>query len=124
LVKTYGAAPEGGNRYDPAVCTGAIGKRIQGRPDARYDSPSDVERQNLNVRMGNRRMTRLTNAFSKKAESHAHMIAIYLMHHNVVRIHKTLKITPATAANITPKLWEMSDMVAALEAWGSTAVEK
>jgi hypothetical protein len=67
--------------------------------------------------MGNRRMTRLTNAFSKKAENHAHMMAIYLMHYNFVRIHQTLKITPAMAAKVTPSLWEMSDMVQVLEAW-------
>ena len=62
-------------------------------------------------------MTRLTNAFSKKAENHAHMMAIYFMHYNFVRIHQTLKITPAMAANVTPKLWEMSDMVKAVEEW-------
>jgi hypothetical protein len=70
-----------------------------------------------NTRMGNRRMTRLTNTFSKKAENHAHMMAIYFMHYNFLRIHKTLKITPAMAANVTPKLWEMSDMVRVLEDW-------
>jgi hypothetical protein len=69
------------------------------------------------MRMGNRRMTRLTNAFSKKAENHAHMMAIYFMHYNFVRIHQTLKITPAMAAAVTSKLWEMSDMVNVLEAW-------
>ncbi len=67
--------------------------------------------------MGNRRMTRLTNGFSKKAENHAHMMAIYFMHYNFVRIHQTLRITPAMAAKVTSKLWEMSDMVAVLEAW-------
>ena len=72
--------------------------------------------------MGNRRMTRLTNAFSKKAENHAHMMAIYFMHYNFVRIHQTLKITPAMAANVISKLWEMSDMVKALEAWEAQTV--
>jgi hypothetical protein len=65
----------------------------------------------------NRRMTRLTNAFSKKAENHAHMMAIYFMHYNFVRIHQTLKVTPAMAAEVTDKLWEMSDMVKVLEDW-------
>jgi hypothetical protein len=69
--------------------------------------------------MGNRRMTRLTNAFSKKAENHAHMMAIYFMHYNFVRIHQTLKVTPAMAAGVTDKLWEMADMVAVLEKWWS-----
>jgi hypothetical protein len=68
-------------------------------------------------RMGNRRMTRLTNAFSKKADNHAHMMSIYFMHYNFVRIHQTLKITPAMAAGVTGKLWEMSDMVKVLEDW-------
>jgi len=76
-----------------------------------------VERLNLNIRMGNRRMTRLTNGFSKRAENHAHMMAIYFMHHNFVGIHQTLKMTPAMAANVTPKFWEMADMVKVLEDW-------
>ena len=71
----------------------------------------------MNIRMGNRRMTRLTNAFSKKAANHAHMMAIYFMHCNFVRIHQTLKITPAMAAGVTSKLWEMADMVKVLENW-------
>jgi IS1 family transposase len=117
LVKIYGASSEGEKRYSPAVCTGAIKHRVEGNPDPKHVSTSYVERQNLNIRMGNRRMTRLTNAFSKKAENHAHMMAIYFMHYNFVRIHKTLKITPAMAANVTSKLWEMSDMVTVLEDW-------
>lgn len=88
-----------------------------GGGDPKHVSTSYVERQNLNIRMGNRRMTRLTNAFSKKAENHAHMMAIYFMHYNFVRIHQTLKITPAMAAGVTGTLWEMSDMVKVLEEW-------
>jgi IS1 family transposase len=106
LVKIYGAAPEGQRRYSPAICTGAIKTRIEGNPDPKHVSTSYVERQNLNIRMGNRRMTRLTNAFSKKAENHAHMMAIYFMHYNFVRIHQTLRVTPAMAAGVTPKLRE------------------
>jgi hypothetical protein len=79
-----------------------------------------VERQNLSMRMGNRRMTRLTNAFSKKAENHAHMMAIYFMHYNFVRIHQTLKVSPAMAAGITLKLWEISDVAEVLEKWEAT----
>jgi IS1 family transposase len=117
LVKIYGAAPEGQRRYSPAICTGAVKTRIEGNPDPKHVSTSYVERQNLNIRMGNRRMTRLTNAFSKKAENHAHMMAIYFMHYNFVRIHQTLKVTPAMAAGVTSKLWEMSDLVNVLEAF-------
>lgn len=118
LVKIYGASPEGGKgRYSPAVCTGAVKHRVEGKPDPKHVSTSFVERQNLNIRMGNRRMTRLTNAFSKKAENHAHMMAIYFMHYNFVRLHQTLKVTPAMAAGVTSKLWEMSDLVTVLEEW-------
>jgi hypothetical protein len=70
--------------------------------------------------MGTRRMTRLTNAFSKKAANHAHMMAIYFMHYNFVRIYQTLKITPAMAAGVTSKLWEMSDLIDILEQWEAT----
>jgi IS1 family transposase len=117
LVKLYGEAPEGQRRYSPAVCTGAVKMRIEGKPDPKHVSTSFVERSNLSMRMGNRRMTRLTNAFSKKAENHAHMMAIYFMHYNFVRIHQTLKVTPAMASGVTAKLWEMSDLVKVLEDW-------
>src|SRR5271154_4808510 len=117
LVKVFGPAPEGQRRYSPAECIGAVKHRIEGNPDPKHVSTSYSERQNLSMRMGNRRMTRLTNAFSKKAENHAHMMAIYFMHYNFVRIHQTLKITPAMAAGVTSKLWEMPDMVNVLEAW-------
>ncbi len=69
------------------------------------------------MRMNMRRFTRLTNAFSKKVENHAYAVAIYFMHYNFVRIHQTLKISPAMAAGVTDKLWEMSDMVKVLEDW-------
>jgi len=117
LVKIYGPAPEGQRRYSPAECIGAVKHRIEGNPDPKHVSTSYSERQNLNIRMGNRRMTRLTNAFSKKAANHDHMMAIYFMHYNFVRIHQTLKITPAMAAGVTSKLWEMADMVKVLEDW-------
>jgi IS1 family transposase len=117
LVKVYGPAPEGQRRYSPAECIGAVKHRVEGNPDPKHVSTSFSERQNLSMRMGNRRMARLTNAFSKKAKNHAHMMAIYFMHYNFVRIHQTLKITPAMAAGVTPKLWEMADMVRVLEDW-------
>ena len=117
LVKVYGAAPEGQRRYSPAICTGAHKYRVEGHPDPKHVSTSFVERANLSMRMGNRRMTRLTNAFSKKAKNHEHMMAIYFMHYNFIRIHQTLRVTPAMAARVTPKLWEMSDLVKVLEDW-------
>ena len=92
-------------------------RRVKGRRDPAHISTSYVERANLTTRMGNRRFTRLTNAFSKKAENHAHSVAIHLMHYNFVRIHQTLRCTPAMAAGVTTKLWELADMVAVLEDW-------
>jgi IS1 family transposase len=118
LVKLYGPTSESAKgRYSPADCTGIRKTPIEGKPDPKHISTSFVERSNLSIRMGNRRMTKLTNAFSKKAENHAHMMAIYFMHYNFVRIHQTLKVTPAMAAGVTSKLWEMDDMVKVLEDW-------
>jgi hypothetical protein len=85
LVKVYGPAPEGRRRYSPAECIGAVKHRVEGSPNPKHVSTSYVERQNLNIRMGSRRLTRLTNAFSKKA-NHTHMMAIEFMHYNFVRI--------------------------------------
>jgi IS1 family transposase len=118
LVKLYGAAPEAAKgRYSPAECTGAIKTPISGNPDHKHISTSYAERNNLNVRMHSRRMTRLTNAFSKKMENHAHAMALHFLYYNFVRIHKTLKVTPAMAAGVTDRLWEVSEMVKVLEAW-------
>jgi IS1 family transposase len=121
LIKHY-ASPEGAvGRYSPGECVGIEQRRVEGRPDPAHVSTSYVERSNLSIRMGNRRFTRLTNAFSKKAANHAHAMAIYFMHYNFVRIHQTLRCTPAMAANVTPKLWELSDMVKVLEDWEGAA---
>jgi hypothetical protein len=107
----------GEGRYSPGVCVGARMERVEGRPDAKHISTSFAERSNLSIWMGTRRFTRLTNAFSKKAENHAHAVAIYFMHYNFVRIHQTLRCSPAMAAGVTPKLWELADMVKVLEDW-------
>ena len=90
---------------------------ISGTPDPKHINTSYVERQNLTMRMSMRRFTRLTNAFSKKFENHAHSVAIHFMHYNFVRIHQTLKVTPAMAGGVTTKLWELADMVRVLEEW-------
>ncbi len=118
LVKIYGTAPEAvRGRYSPAECIGATKTPIQGNPDKAHISTSYAERNNLNIRMHSRRMTRLTNAFSKKMENHAHAMALHFLYYNFVRIHKTLKTTPAMAAGVTDRLWEVLDMVDVLEAW-------
>ncbi len=116
LVKIYGAAPESfKGRYSPADCTGIKKRAVEGDPDMKYVSTSYVERQNLTMRMHMRRFTRLTNGFSKKVESHSNAVALHFMYYNFVRIHQTLKVTPAMAAGVTEKLWEMSDIVALIE---------
>ena len=117
LVKLYGPSPEGPRRYSPAECIGARKEAIQGNPDPDHVSTSYAERNNLNVRMHSRRITRLTNAFLKKVENHAHAMALHFLYYNFVRIHKTLKVTPAMAAGVTDRLWEVADMVDVLEAW-------
>jgi hypothetical protein len=117
LVKIYGPSLEGEKRYSPAECVGAVKHRIEGDPDPKYVSTSFVERSNLNLRMHTRRFTRLTNAFSKKIENHAHFVALFAMYYNFVRIHKTLRTTPAMAAGVTSRLWEIGDIVDVLEAW-------
>ena len=124
LIKLYGDNPRGSGRYSPAECTGIIKERVMGAPDKAHVSTSYVERANLTLRMGSRRFTRLTNAFSKKAENHAHSVAIHTMHYNFVRIHQTLRCTPAMAAKITGQLWELEDMVKVLEAWEAEEAAK
>jgi 3-methyladenine DNA glycosylase/8-oxoguanine DNA glycosylase len=120
LVKLYGESPDAEKRYSPAVCIGAHKNPIEGNPDPKYISTSFAERQNLNVRMHTRRFTRLTNAFSKKVENHADSVALFAMYYNFVRIHKTLRTTPAMAAKVTKRLWEIGDIVDVLEAWENT----
>ncbi len=125
LVKLYGESPEAEKRYSPAVfCIGARKTAIEGDPDPKHISTSFAERQNLNVRMHTRRFTRLTNAFSKKVENHAHAVALFAMYYNFVRIHKTLRTTPAMAAKVTDRLWEIDDVVDVLEAWEASEQRK
>jgi IS1 family transposase len=115
LVKIYGNPTEGQKRYSPAECIGCEAKRIKGDPDPKHISTSYIERQNLTVRMHNRRFTRLTNAFSKKIDNHAASMAIHYMHYNFVRIHQSLRVTPAMAARVTERLWEIEDIVQLLD---------
>jgi IS1 family transposase len=115
LIKIYGQAPEGQKRYSPAQIVGTETTCCTGTPDPRHISTSYAERQNLSMRMGMRRFTRLTNAFSKKVENHAHAISIYFMHYNFARIHQTLRVTPAMAAGATDRLWSIEDIVQLLD---------
>jgi IS1 family transposase len=116
LIKLYGADPRPEEaRYSPAVCTGIRAETITGRPERKHISTSYVERQNLTMRMQMRRFTRLTNGFSKKLENHIAAVSLHFMHYNFVRIHQTLKVTPAMAAGVTDKLWEIADIVALMD---------
>ena len=114
LVKIYGADPEGEKRYSPAKCLGSDLKTVTPQPNPKHISTSYVERQNLTMRMSMRTFTRLTNAFSKKVEMHAHSVALHFIHYNFVKIHSTLRTTPAQAAGVTDRLWEIEDLVALL----------
>lgn len=116
LIKLYGQPADDDRRYSPATCHGVIEKQIQGDPDPAHVSTSYVERQNLNVRMGVRRFTRLTNAFSKKVENHEHHLALYFAFYNWCRIHKTLRTSPAQAAGLTSTLRDVDWLVELVEA--------
>ncbi len=83
---------------------------VSGNPDPKHASTSFVERQNLTMRMGMRRFTRLTNAFSKKIENHAAIVALHFVHYNFARIHKILRITPAMAAGLSDHVWSLEEI--------------
>lgn len=116
LIKMYGNAPEGQRRYSPAECVGTRKTRIEGNPVKADVSTSYVERMNLNIRMGNRRFTRLTNAFSKKIDNHLHMLSLYFVHYNFCRMHKTLRMSPAMAAGISETLRDVEWIVGLIDA--------
>jgi hypothetical protein len=117
LVKLYGASPESAKgRYSPAECIGCHKQRVEGSPDPKHVSTSYAERQNLTMRMHMRRFTRLTNAFSKKVENHVHSLALFTTYYNFVRVHKTLRVTPAMAAGVSDRLWDINDIVKLVEA--------
>ena len=116
LQKIYGVERAGEARYSPAKCIGARRAAITGNPDPKHISTSYIERSNLTLRLMNRRFTRLTLGFSKKIENHVHAIALYTFHYNFCKIHKTLRVTPAMEAGLTDHVWELSELVALLEA--------
>jgi hypothetical protein len=117
LVKIYGESPEPEKRYSPAVCIACESKTISGKPDRKHVSTSYVERQNLTMRMCMRRFTRLTNGFSKKLANHIAAVSLHSMYYNFVRIHQTLRITPAMAAAVTDRVWDIADIIRLLEDW-------
>jgi IS1 family transposase len=118
LAKIYG--PSGSDkspdtRYSPGRIKGSETSIISGEPEKAHISTSFVERANLTMRMGMRRFTRLTNAFSKKFENHCHAVSLFMFHYNFIRIHQTTRCTPAMAAGVTDRLWSMRDLVELIE---------
>jgi len=124
LIKMYGKEPESEKRYSPARCTGTEKRVVQGNPDIRAISTSYVERQNLTMRMCVRRFTRLTNAFSKKLDNHILALALYFMHYNFARPHKSLSnpypMTPAMVAGISNHVWTVEEIVSLKSKWYAT----
>jgi IS1 family transposase len=118
LVKFYDTPKDHADptrRYSPGQCTGLAIDVITGKPDPKKITTSHAERQNLTMRMSMRRFTRLTNAFSKKAQNHIHAVSLHFMHYNFCRIHQSLRITPAMAAGIADRLWDVVDIVRLIE---------
>jgi hypothetical protein len=112
LVKIFGASNPGFSRYAPPKLSGAVPAVIWGNPDPAHVSTSYVERQNLTIRMACRRFTRLTNAFSKKLDNLKAALALHFAHYNLARIHSSLRVTPAMAAGVTDRVWELGELVA------------
>ena len=122
LIKTYGiddnmAASPTARRYSPNKVTGEQVRVISGNPDPALVSTSYVERQNLNMRMGMRRFTRLTNGFSKKVENHAAMVSLHFMHYNFARAHMALgkRTTPAMAAGVSDHVWTCDEIAGLID---------
>jgi IS1 family transposase len=111
VVKSYEAEVTAPGRYSPARVSKIEKAAIIGEPDLKAASTSYVERQNLTMRMGIRRMTRLTNAFSKKLRNHRAATALHFAHYNLVRRHQTLRVTPAMAAGVTDTMWSMEQLL-------------
>ncbi len=111
VVKFYDAEPAGAGRYSPPKVVRAERTAIVGAPVRKHISTSIIERQNLTMRMSMRRFTRLTNGFSKKVENHKAAVALHFAHYNLVRLHKTLRVTPAMEAGVSNHLWSLEELV-------------
>ena len=115
LVRVYGNDPEAEKRYSPAICTACKKEAIIGDPDPKHISTSYIERQNFTMRMGIRRFTRLTYAFSKKIENHAAAVSLHMMYYNFARVHMTIKTTPAVASGVADHLWSIEEIIALMD---------
>jgi IS1 family transposase len=118
LVKVYSEAPDKGpeRKYSPGICTGAFAKRVTGKPDPDHVSTSHVESHNQKMRQHMRRFTRLTAGHSKKFANHCHALALYFAYYNFVKVHSKVRMSPAMAAGVETRLWEMNDLVAYMDA--------
>lgn len=125
INKSFAGDPapvEGRRRYSPPELVTTSKTVVNGNPDLKRASTSIVERSNLSIRMGNRRMTRLTNAFSKKMENHMHAMSFYFMVYNFVKVHSSVRCSPAMAAGVTKILWDMMDIVMMSDTMGDEVV--
>lgn len=113
LVKTYSPSPDTGpeRKYSPGICTGARKVAVYGMPDGKHVSTSHVESLNQKIRQHNRRFTRLTAGHSKKIENHVHHLHIFILFYNFARVHSSLRMSPAMAAGIETRLWDIEDVV-------------
>jgi hypothetical protein len=124
LHKVYRAPLENETRYSPAKCIGCDMKAVSGNPDFRHVSTSFVERQNWTVRTNMRHYTRLSNGFSRKLENHAAAIALNYFAYNFIKIHRTLRMSPAMAAGVTDRLWSVEDLVVLWESYEQRRAER
>jgi hypothetical protein len=126
LIKSYSETPDKApeRKYSPGICTGVSTRRIEGEPDARHVSTSFVESHNQKMRAHMRRFTRLTAAHSKKFANHCHMVSLYTVFYNFVRINSSVKMSPAMASGVESRLWEMDDMIRLVEAYENSAKVK
>jgi IS1 family transposase len=118
LVKTYSEAPDKGpeRKYSPGICTGAFSKRVTGKPDPDHVTTSHVESHNQKMRQHMRRFTRLTAGHSKKFANHCHALALYFAYYNFGKVHSKVRMSPAMAAGVETRLWEMADLVTYIDA--------
>jgi IS1 family transposase len=124
LHKIYRASSDPDTRYSPAKCIGCEMKEVSGRPDPKHVSTSFVERQNWTVRTTLRRYTRLSNGFSRKLENHAAAVALNYFAYNFIKIHRTLRVSPAMAAGVETRLWSVEDLVALWESYETRRAER
>ena len=113
VIKIYAAPDEHDTRYSPSVCIGCEKHQVFGNPDMKRATTSHVERQNLNLRMGMRRFTRLTNGFSKRWEKLRAMEALYFAYYNFCRVHGSIRVTPAMEAGLTDHIWTLKELISA-----------